>query len=101
MTVLAIILLGWPSAIVGTVLLIAGIASRTLWLSVLGALAATGFCAYIALSPPPGRWLGLAALVANWLVVIAVWRRAVAWACAAMLPLLLTVSVVGYAVLLA
>ena len=98
--VIAIILLGWPSAVVGTALLLAGVVSHKVWLTALGALAATGFCAYIASYPPPGRWLGLTALAANWLVVLAVWRRAVTWAGAAMLPILLTVSVVGYVVLM-
>lgn len=98
MTALVIIVFGWPSALVGVAILAAGVASRKPWLTAVGALAASGFCLFVASYPPPARWLGLAAFVANWLAVVAISRRAVAWASTAVVPHIVTMLLVGYAV---
>ncbi len=99
MTAFAIIVFGWPSAVVGAAVLVAGVVSRKRWLTALGALAASGFCLFVASYPPPARWLGLAAFAANWLAVLAVSRQAVAWAGVALVPHIITTLLVGYVVL--
>ncbi len=99
MTAFVIIVFGWPSAVVGAAVLVAGVVSRKRWLTALGALAASGFCLFVASYPPPARWLGLAAFAANWLAVLAVSRQAVAWAGVALVPHIITTLLVGYVVL--
>jgi hypothetical protein len=99
MTPFVIIVFGWPSAVFGAAVLLGGVVSRKRWLTALGALAASGFCLFVASYPPPARWLGLVAFAANWLAVLAVSRQAVTWAGAALVPHVVTMLLVGYVVL--
>ena len=94
----SIIVFGWPSAILGCVLLASGIVLRNAKVTAIGAVVATGFCAYVSMNPPPIRWLGLVAFASYWLSVVAIWRRLPGWAAALMLPFIVLVILVAYAV---
>jgi len=95
---ISIIVFGWPSALAGGVLLVAGVATRKSWLSAAGAFVASGFCAYLALHPPPLRWFGIVAMTCNWLSVTAVSRGRVGWAVASLVPFALLAAAIGRAV---
>jgi hypothetical protein len=99
MQAIAIIVLGWPGAIVGTVLIAAGIFLRKPQLSFLGAVIAAGFCLYIAMNPAPFSWLGLLALLCNFLSAVAVRRQATAAATTLAVPFLALEIYLAYAVL--
>jgi len=99
MQAIAIIIFGWPGAIVGTVLMATGIVLSKPGLSFSGAVIATGFCLYIAMNPPPFRWIGLLALLCNFLSAVAVRRQATAAATTLVIPFLLMESYLAYAVL--
>ena len=99
MQAIAIIVLGWPGAIVGTGLIAAGIFLRKSQLSFLGAVIAAGFCLYIAMNPAPFSWLGLLALLCNFLSAVAVRRQATAAATALAIPFLALAIYLAYAVL--
>lgn len=80
------LLLGWPSALGGGLLLVAGLVQRKPWLAALGALASAGFCFYLSLNPIPLRLLGPAALACNFASAVAL-RRPSRWlAVALVLP---------------
>ena len=70
------ILLGWPSALGGAALLVAGVATRKTWLAAAGVLVSSGFCYYVFLNPSPLRVLGPAAFLCNVLAAVAIHRRA-------------------------
>ncbi len=95
----AVLVLGWPSAVAGAALLVAGVATDSRGLTALGALVASGFCAFVGMHPPPAGWLGLAALVTNWLAALAIARRARSLAAVALVPFIVTLVLVGHAVL--
>jgi len=59
------IVLGWPSALVGGALLVAGGLSGKSWLAGLGALISVGFCLYVSMNPMPFRFSGIVALACN------------------------------------
>lgn len=69
------IVLVWPSAVIGAVLQLVGIASRKVWVSVVGVLFSLGLLSYLMMNPPPTRWLGLIALVGIVLGVVALRRN--------------------------
>lgn len=68
------IVLGWPSALVGGALLVAGGLSGKRLLAGLGALSSLGFCLYVSMNPMPLRLAGVLALVCNVAFVLAVRR---------------------------
>lgn len=91
------IVFGWPSALCGIALLILGIAWRNAWVAWVGAAVSAGFCAYVAMNPPPFRVIGLVALACNGLCAVAVARRAVLPAVALLLPFVLAICLLFYA----
>ncbi|MGI9263489.1 MAG: hypothetical protein ACR2QU_01085 [Gammaproteobacteria bacterium] len=99
MQAIAIIVLGWPGAILGTLLIAAGIFLKKSQLSFLGAVIAAGFCLYIAMNPAPFSWIGLLALLCNFLSAVAVWRQATAVAAALAIPFIALEIYLAYAVL--
>ena len=76
MTALAIVAFGWPAAILGLALLVAGIATRIPALAICGAVVAAGFCLYLSMNPFPFRLVGLLALAGNAASAATVVRRA-------------------------
>jgi hypothetical protein len=70
------VVLGWPSAICGLILLIWGAASRNAWLSAAGALVSLGFCCYMAMNPFPFSLWALFAVAFNVASVVAARLRA-------------------------
>lgn len=99
MEILAIMVFGWPSAILGIVLLACGIIYKKARVSAAGAIIATGFCAYISLYPTLIRWIAVAAFAGNWASVFALTRRSVLWATASILPFVVLIIFMAYAVL--
>ncbi len=93
------ILLGWPSALGGAALLLAGIARRSSWLAALGAGVSAGFCYYLSLHPLPFGLLGLLAAGGNILSVVAVHRKRQAAALALLAPFLLVTAYLALVVL--
>lgn len=81
------IVFGWPSLIVGSILVVAGVALRRTAIAAVGALVASGFFAYLAMNPPPTRLFGLLALAGNAAAAIAVGRRRIRLAWLSLLPL--------------
>ena len=69
------IIFGWPSAIVGGLLLFVGIFRLSSKLSITGAVISAGFCFYIFASPPPLRWIGLLSFAGNILSIVAVRKK--------------------------
>lgn len=98
MDLIPVIAFGWPGALAGGMLLVAGIATRKPWLNAAGAFVASGFCAYVALHPPPLRWFGIVAMTCNWLSVTAVSRGRRGWAIASLVPFALLAAAIGRAV---
>jgi hypothetical protein len=90
---------GWPSAVLGGILLITGIARRKTKLCVIGAAVSAGFCLYISLNPAPFRWLGLLAVSGNFLSAVAVRKQSYALAAVSIIPFLLVVAFLACAVL--
>jgi len=86
------LLLGWPSAIAGAMFLVAGLVARRPGLSLFGAVAATGFCVYLGMNPPPIRWLGLLALVSNFASAFAVRKNGRALGLLTLTPFLFAVG---------
>jgi hypothetical protein len=76
MTLLAILFLGWPSAILGFAFLVAGIVNRMPAFALTGAVIAGGFCLYLAMNPLPFRLVGLLALLCNGASAVTVVRKA-------------------------
>ena len=76
MTALAILFFGWPGAILGLVLLLAGIVTRISALAICGAVVAAGFCLYLSMNPFPFRLVGLIALTCNVASAATVVRKA-------------------------
>jgi len=64
------IVFGWPSALIGGVLLALGVSFRRAWLAAAGALVSAGFCIYVGLNPLPFRVLGPGVLLANVLAAV-------------------------------
>lgn len=93
------IIFGWPSAILGGILLLVGIFRRNAMLSIAGAVVAAGFCLYISLNPAPFRWLGLVAVTGNFMSAIAVRRNATVLATLSIIPFFLVAVYLAYAVL--
>jgi len=94
----SIIVFGWPSAILGWILLASGMVLRKAKVTAIGAAVATGFCAYVSMNPPPIRWFGLVAFAGNWVSVVAIRRRSPGWAAASMLPFIVLIMLAAYAV---
>jgi hypothetical protein len=82
------IVFGWPSLIVGSILVVVGVALRRAAITAAGALIAVGFLAYLAMNPYPTRLFGLLALTANAAAALAVWRRRTVLAWLSLIPLL-------------
>jgi hypothetical protein len=82
------VVFGWPSLIAGSILVVAGVALRKTAIAAVGALAASGFLAYLAMNPPPARIFGLFALAGNVAAALALWRRQSRVAWLSLLPLL-------------
>lgn len=93
------IIFGWPSAVLGGILLVAGIVRRSTKFSIAGAVVSAGFCVYISMNPAPFRWLGLLALSANFLSAFAVRKHAYAFAAISTMPFFLISLFLAYAVL--
>jgi hypothetical protein len=72
MTIIGIIFLGWPSALIGFAFLCVGIALKKKNYRIAGAIIAMGFCLFTSLYPPPIRWLSLASILGIW--VSAFWK---------------------------
>lgn len=96
---IAIILLGWPAAIAGSVLIASGILRHSARMTLAGAILAAGFILYIAINPPPFRQMGLVALVGNFLCAYAVKRRTMGTAVFFALPFLVLEVYLAWAVL--
>ncbi|MDG2176652.1 MAG: hypothetical protein P8M72_11060 [Gammaproteobacteria bacterium] len=63
MTIIGIIFLGWPSALIGFAILCVGIALKNKKYRIAGAIIAMGFCLFTSLYPPPIRWLSLTSIL--------------------------------------
>jgi len=98
MDLISIIVFGWPSAFAGSALLVTGVVTKRPWVGAAGAFVASGFCAYVAMHPPPLRWFGIVAMTCNWLGVTAMARGRGGWAVAALMPFALLVALLGRAV---
>lgn len=93
------IIFGWPTVILGGVLLIAGIVRQNSSLSLFGAILVSLFCGYLALMPPPFRWLALAALAGITGSYFAVKRQASVVASLLLVPFFALIFITAYAVL--
>jgi len=93
------IVFGWPAATIGGFLLVFGIIRQKAWLCVAGAILAAGFCMYVALNPPPARWIGLFALAGHLLCAFAVRRRATKLAAVSLTPFVTMFFVLAFLVL--
>ena len=93
------IVFGWPVVILGGALLVAGIVRQKSSLSLAGALLVTIFCAYLALMPPPFRWLALAALGGVYGSFFAVQKSASMIAALLLTPFFVVFIVTAYSVL--
>lgn len=100
MEFLAIVVLGWPSAVAGLACLISAIVLKNVRIGVVGAIVATGFCVYAMLYPPPLRWLGILALIGNYSGVFAIRRKYIPLAVAFLSPFVLLVALIARAVLI-
>ena len=92
------VVFGWPSAVLGGVLLIAGVLRQNTKLSIVGALVSTGFCIYVSLNPAPFRWLGLLAVSGNFLSAFAVRKHSYALAAISVIPFFLVALYLAVAV---
>jgi hypothetical protein len=90
------LILGWPSAAVGLLFLIAGIAFNKVSLSVVGAIVATGFCLYASLLFFPFSLVLLLVVVCNWASVIVLSKGGRGLAAVLIAPLLLESLLFGY-----
>lgn len=81
------IVFGWPSLILGSILVVAGVAFRRAAIAAVGALAGSGFLAYLAMNPFPARLFGLLALAGNAAAAFALSRRKTRFAWLSLLPL--------------
>jgi hypothetical protein len=99
MEIIPIILLGWPSAIIGVLFLISGIVLKNKRFGIIGAIIAMGFCLFTSLYPPPTRWLGISALISNWISALWNWKYKIIWQSLFLLPMILLIIWVAYAVL--
>jgi hypothetical protein len=93
------VVFGWPGAIVGGALLVAGVVLRRTGFSITGVLVSAGFCAYVTMNPAPLRWLGLPAIVGNLLSAVAVQKKAHMLAAVSMTPFFALAIWLAYAVL--
>jgi hypothetical protein len=93
------IVFGWPAATIGGFLLVFGIIRQKAWLCVAGAILAAGFCTYMALNPPPARWIGLFALAGNFVCAVAVRRRAIKLAAFSLTPCATMFFILAFVVL--
>lgn len=94
-----IILLGWPSGLLGIALLVSGVVLRSTKFGMAGAIVATGFCLFSSAYPPPFRWLGLAALTGNWVCYYAIKRNWLTWSAVFILPISILAIWLAHAVL--
>ncbi len=99
MEIFPIILFGWPSAIIGALFLISGIVLKNRKFGIIGAIIAMGFCLFTSLYPPPIRWLGISALMSNWISALWNWNYKIIWQTIFLLPMILLIILVAYAVL--
>ncbi len=93
------IILGWPSALLGTFLLVAGVASRKIALAILGLLVSAGFLVYVAMNPLPFGGLGLAGLAGNAAAIFSLHRRRQLLAALFLIPHITVLFVLSVAVL--
>lgn len=99
MDYLIILVFGWPAAILGAALLAGGIVFGRPALSVAGALATTGFCTYLMLTPTSLKWWVAVAVLCNYGSAVFVWRRSLRWAALLLLPYIWITVVVANAIL--
>lgn len=64
------VILGWPSAVLGLSFLTLGVIYRKTTLSVVGAIAATGFCLFVSTYYAPFSFALLLVIVSNWASVV-------------------------------
>lgn len=98
MTWWPVIVFGWGSGIAGAVLLLAGAVTGRRGLGVAGVVVSAGLCGYLAMNPPPARWLGLFAFLTTCLSAAATWRKARPLAIVLALPLFALLAWLAWAV---
>jgi len=99
MTLILIILLGWPSAIIGILFIGAGIYLKNQKFRIAGAIISMGFCLYASMYPPPVRWMGLASIAGNWISAMWKWNYSKLTQSLALLPMGVLIMVLGYVVI--
>lgn len=99
MEIFLIIILGWPSVIVGYILLAGSIVFEKKKVGIIGALLSMGFCLIACLYPPPTRWMALAALICNWLSVYWKGNHTRYWRFLFLIPISVLIIWMAYAVL--
>ena len=99
MTLLAIIIFGWPGAIIGFAFLCAGIVLKKKKYRIAGAIIAMGFCLFTSLYPPPVRWIGLSSILGIWISALCKGKHPVVVQTISIMPIMILMLWVGYAVL--
>lgn len=92
------VILGWPSAVLGLLLLASGVIFRKVALSILGAIAATGFCLFASTYLFPYSLVLLLVIVSNWTSVICMSKGRRGIAAVLIFPLAIENMFFGYAV---
>jgi hypothetical protein len=86
---------GWPLVAAAIGAFVAAFSTRHKWVGLVGALISVPLCLYLADMPYGLHWASLAALAANFLAVVALWRGRHDIAFAMLLPFMIMIVLIA------